>query len=182
MNELVYLHRVTLGLYPVAVYGPREVLVIDPEWIPPVPDDPNNPEMVEAPLVWGANKECQLPPAEELIELSAEEYELLKGAAGVGKVIGLSDGRPVLLDPPPPSPEVLKANELAWRNVALSQTESLIARHRDELDAAVNPTLTAAQFQALQQYRLLIRAWPEEALFPDVSARPVPPEWLDAQL
>ncbi|HEY0288567.1 MAG TPA: phage tail protein [Pseudomonas sp.] len=177
MSETVYLHRITLALYPVAVYGARDMLIVDPEWLAP-----EGREGAEAPLVSVPNPNCQLPPGAELIELSADEYELLKGAAGAGKIIGIEDDGPVLLDPPPPSAEVLKANELAWRNVAMSQTESLIARHRDELDAGAATTLTADEFKQLQQYRLSLRAWPDAVGFPDAFKRPAPPDWLAAQL
>jgi hypothetical protein len=79
---------------------------------------------------------------------------------------------------PEVTPEDALQQERAWRDRQLKATDSLVTRHRDELEADRPTTLSAEQYQQLQRYRLDLRDWPEADLFPVVASRPPAPEWL----
>jgi len=108
--------------------------------------------------------------------------ELLAGQSE-GKVITWGDdGYPVLVDPPPPSPEVLAAIERVWRDGQLAATDGVVSRHRDELEGGQETTLTPTQYAELQAYRRALRNWPEAGEFPLIEHRPPSPLWLAGQL
>lgn len=83
------------------------------------------------------------------------------------------DGYPILVDPPSVSAEVSASNERAWRDSELFQTDGLVARHRDELEAGAATTLSAAEYESLQTYRRNLRNWPVTEAFPALTGRPV---------
>lgn len=119
----------------------------------------------------------------DVVEISAENHAELLAGQSEGKVIAWGDdGFPVLVDPPPPSDEVLVAVERGWRDQRLSVTDGVVTRHRDELEEGVEPTLTAAQYTELQAYRRALRNWPEAGEFPLIEHRPPTPLWLAGQL
>lgn len=162
------------GFYFADWFGPREVLVPEPGW--QAPDD--NPTAV-APLIAVANTDCRLPPASELVEISAEEHQALLAAEMAGQVIRADDlGRPFTAPASPASEEQLAVRERQWRDAVLVSTDALVQRHRDEVEAGSNTTLTTDQYQALQAYRIELRAWPESEAFPSAPQRPVAPTWL----
>ena len=72
--------------------------------------------------------------------------------------------------------------ERGWRNAALTATEWLVMRHRDERDLSLATTLVAAQFTELLNYRQELRDWPSAGTFPDVAMRPKAPAWLAEQI
>ena len=88
-----------------------------------------------------------------------------------------SQGRPAWVRPEV-TLEDATAHERAWRNRQLSVTDSLVVRHRDELETVRLTTLSTEQYQQLQLYRLDLRNWPVAELFPDFGSRPAPPAWL----
>lgn len=93
-----------------------------------------------------------------------------------------ADGRPVWIRPEV-SVEDLLEYERAWRDRQLAVTDSLVLRHRDELEVDRPTTLSAEQYQELQRYRLDLRDWPASQHFPDIEHRPVVPDWIaDANL
>ncbi|MCU1750433.1 phage tail assembly chaperone [Pseudomonas sp. 6D_7.1_Bac1] len=63
--------------------------------------------------------------------------------------------------------------ERAWRDSELFLTDGVIARHRDELEAGIATTLSAAEYENLQTYRRNLRNWPAAEAFPELTARPV---------
>lgn len=63
--------------------------------------------------------------------------------------------------------------ERAWRDSELFQTDGLVARHRDELEAGGATTLSAAEYESLQTYRRDLRNWPATEEFPVLTGRPV---------
>lgn len=69
--------------------------------------------------------------------------------------------------------------ERIWRDEAIRQTDSLVLRHRDELELKLATTLSKQQYQDLQDYRLLLRQWPQHGSFPCIAERPLAPDWLD---
>lgn len=81
-----------------------------------------------------------------------------------------------------PTSEALAAAERIWRDRDISATDSLVARHRDELEAERPTTLTVAQYKQLQGYRQDLRDWPEAEHFPALEYRPEQPAWLADQI
>ena len=78
-----------------------------------------------------------------------------------------------------PLPGASSFVERAWRDGELAQWLWLRDRHRDQLDLAVDTTLTSEQFSALLIYLQALRDWPQSNAFPDASARPMPPTFLE---
>lgn len=116
------------------------------------------------------------------LKITVEQHaELLQGQAD-GQVLALSEsGYPMLLDPPKPSPDFLASVERLWRDGQLAETDGIVSRHRDELEEALETTLTAAQYTELQAYRRALRNWPETGQFPLIEHRPRAPAWLAEQ-
>ncbi|ANI54418.1 phage tail protein [Pseudomonas sp. DR 5-09] len=78
--------------------------------------------------------------------------------------------------------EYLAEVERAWRDVQLSVTDALVARHRDELEEGGSTYLTAEQYAELQAYRRQLRDWPQGSQFPLAEHRPIAPPWLIEQV
>ncbi len=115
----------------------------------------------------------------DVIEISIDKHTELLTGQSEGKVITWGDdGFPVLVDPPPPSAEELSATERVWRDLQLAITDSVVTRHRDEVEDGANTTLTAEQYAELQAYRRTLRGWPEAGEFPLIEHRPPTPLWL----
>lgn len=53
-----------------------------------------------------------------------------------------------------------------WRNLSLRKGDELRDRHRDELELALQTTLSGAQYALLLQYLQALRDWPETEGFP----------------
>jgi len=110
------------------------------------------------------------------VEISAEAHAELLAGQGEGQVIGWGDdGYPRLEVAPAPSAEQLATVERAWRDVQLAGTDSVVTRHRDELEEGSQTSLTAEQYAELQAYRRKLRDWPEGAQFPLKDHRPIAP-------
>ncbi len=119
----------------------------------------------------------------DVVEIGAERHAELMAGQAAGLVIDWGkDGFPVLTAPPPPSAEDLAAVERAWRDQSLSATDSVVTRHRDELEDGAATTLTAEQYAELQTYRRALRGWPETGEFPRTEHRPPAPVWLPEHL
>jgi len=109
---------------------------------------------------------------------------LLQQMAVAPKAIGVraDNGYPILVDPPPPSPDEAADIERSWRTAQLAATDGLVARDRDELEDGGGTTFTTEQYAELQTYRRELRDWPQGSLFPLSEHRPVAPKWLAAAL
>ena len=115
----------------------------------------------------------------DAVEITPDEHMELLVGQGEGKVICWGDdGRPFLAEAPPPSQEELSMVERAWRDIKLSETDSVVSRHRDELEEGSPTSLTAEQYAELQAYRRQLRDWPEAGKFPLSEHRPPIPAWL----
>jgi len=116
---------------------------------------------------------------DDAVEVTAEHWqEFGQTAPPAGMRRGSDDqGRPAWITPKV-TPEDALQQERAWRDRQLKVTDSLVTRHRDELEADRPTTLNAEQYQELQRYRLDLRDWPDSELFPGASDRPAPPGWL----
>lgn len=60
-----------------------------------------------------------------------------------------------------------EANLRAQRDKAISDSDWLVLRHRDELDIGLGTTLTEAEYNELLAYRQSLREWPEIAWWAD---------------
>ncbi|HHK5462927.1 TPA: phage tail protein, partial [Pseudomonas aeruginosa] len=79
---------------------------------------------------------------DDAVEITADEHADLLAAQARGKRIAVGkDGRPILLDPPAPTRDERESFERIWRDARLRETDSLVARHRDEIEAGDVPTL-----------------------------------------
>jgi len=109
---------------------------------------------------------------------SERHHELLEGQSQ-GKIIREdADGYPVLIEPPPLTPEEVAAIERNWRDAKLAATDGDVTRHRDELEEGSTTTVSAEQYTALQAYRRQLRDWPQGEEFPLADHRPVAPTWF----
>lgn len=132
---------------------------------------------------------CYLPEIHKVIpedakEISEERYQAVIANPQRGKARSHdAEGLPILIDMADVvfSPEELASRERAWRDAEVSDTEWLVARHRDELDMQLATTLSTDQFAQLLSYRQALRDWPQISVFPDVSQRPVAPPWIAEQ-
>lgn len=185
------------GFYDDADFGPRTMMVPDPQWQRPtisvelLPGDSvavgdevientgEEPmtvtgvldESVDHPLVSVNNPHCRLP-VDALPITHERRVELLEGQAE-GKLIREdAEGRPILVDLPPPTLEQLAASERRWRDNELSASDRIVARHRDERDLGVPLSMSDQEFTELLEYRQTLRDWPEDAAFPDAGNRP----------
>ena len=75
----------------------------------------------------------------------------------------------------PPSADT----ERQWRDAELSGMVWLRDRHRDQMEIGAGNTLSAGQFSELLVYLQALRDWPQSESFPDASARPFAPKFLD---
>lgn len=115
-------------------------------------------------------------------EITAELYQELLDGMEQGKILSEdSEGYPVLIEPPPLTPEEVAAIERNWRDAKLATTDGDVTRHRDEVEEGLATTLTAEQYRDLQTYRRRLREWPESGEFPLMDHRPIAPPWLVEQ-
>jgi len=117
---------------------------------------------------------------DDAVSLSKDEYDgLMSGqCSGLEIYFDKESGKPALRVRPEPTREELVASEKIWRGDALLETDSFVARHRDEVEGGEKTTLTDSQYQELQRYRKNLRNWPDMPEFPDVDRRPKGPVWL----
>lgn len=72
------------------------------------------------------------------------------------------------------TPDQQATNLRADRDAAISATDWLVTRQRDETDAGSTPTLTADQYKDLLSYRQALRDLPNVDGFPNVALPAVP--------
>lgn len=77
-----------------------------------------------------------------------------------------ADGKAQLLPPPAPSLDALANAARIERDAALTASDFMVLRHRDELEEGIPTTLSADEYQALIKYRGQLRNVPEQAGFP----------------
>lgn len=119
----------------------------------------------------------QLP--EDAVEITEDLRQELLEAQSLGKqIVADKAGQPVAVDRPGPTIEQQCERERFWHDSLLAKTDTMVTRHRDEQDAGRATTLTSAQYQQMQAYRLDLRDWPANRSFPSDAHRPVLPDWL----
>lgn len=123
----------------------------------------------------------QLP--QDALEITEDMRQALLEAQSQGKKISAGkDGQPIAVERPGPTFEQQVERERFWRDSLLAKTDMMVTRHRDEQDAELATTLTAAQYKQMQAYRLDLRKWPEDPNFPSLEHRPDVPAWLTVQI
>lgn len=195
------------GFYDTSTHGTRTITIIDPAWARPTvtlvllpgesawvgdelvanaSDEPMTvrdvPDINAIPdILTVDNPDCLIPV--DAVEISQERHAELLAGQSKGLVISSDkNGHPVLMDQPPPSDAELIAVERDWRSARLSATDSLVSRHRDELEEGGETSLTINQYASLQTYRRQLRDWPEQGEFPLSKHRPTSPLWLSEHL
>lgn len=111
-------------------------------------------------------------------ELDGSQDEFIGEKLKLLDAKGLAKVRAAQAEAAAPTPQELESRERALRDQTLLLTDSLVARHRDEVEAERSTTLSAEQYRQLQGYRQDLRDWPESEHFPAIDYRPPPPSWL----
>ncbi|KHK61470.1 phage tail assembly chaperone [Pseudomonas frederiksbergensis] len=119
----------------------------------------------------------------DVVQISSTLHAELLLAESGGKIIEWNDdGYPIAVDPPPASREELAVVERIWRDQQLSETDGVVARHRDEQESGMETSLGSTKYSELQAYRQALRNWPEVSEFPLIEHRPAAPSWLEEQI
>ncbi len=119
----------------------------------------------------------------DVVPITEERYLEVIANPEPGKVRSHDhEGLPMLIDPPPLTPDELTAAERLWRDAKIESVRWLRERHRDEVDSARPTTLTTEQSAELLGYVQTLRDWPLSPGFPDSERRPVAPPWVAEQI
>jgi len=73
--------------------------------------------------------------------------------------------------------EVLSDSATAKRDRLLGHTDWICARHRDQIEAGIDTTLTPEEYSEVLAYRQALRDWPATDGWPD-APMPTPPDWM----
>ncbi|MCP3788926.1 MULTISPECIES: phage tail assembly chaperone [Pseudomonas] len=120
----------------------------------------------------------RMPPP-GAVTVSDDEYiQLFAGQALGQRILADDAGRPYLADPLPPTSEMMAASERIWRDRELAASDGMVARHRDELESELKPSLLKQHYAELQTYRKRLRDWPQSGKFPQEEHRPEAPTWI----
>ncbi|AOJ62922.1 phage tail protein [Burkholderia ubonensis] len=122
-----------------------------------------------------------VPQGVSVIAISEQQWLDLISAQSVGKrlVVDVA-GKPVALDPLPPTRAEIASAKRAERDSALASTDWLVARHQDEKLLGNGTTLTADQFVMVLSYRQSLRECSGMPNWPDVTL-PSPPPFVSEQ-
>lgn len=120
-------------------------------------------------------------PLDAVLLSEEEQSTYWKQSPPDGKHLGSDNGRPAWVDLPLPSLEDLSGVERSWRDAELLGVKWLRERHRDQLEIAVDTTISAEQFTELLVYMQALRDWPQSPNFPDIEQRPLAPDWIAEQ-
>jgi hypothetical protein len=121
---------------------------------------------------------------EDAVQIPANRVDEILAGLGLQKTLVVDeDGKLILVDPVPVVPTLaeLAAAERTWRDAEVSRVLWLRDRHRDQLDAGIDSTLTAEQFNELLVYMQALRDWPQSPDFPESQSRPMAPDWIAEQ-
>lgn len=112
---------------------------------------------------------------DDAVEVSHEEWMALMEAQSLGKQIGPNEqGRPTATTPVP-TPEQSATARRAARDSLLAETDWLVNRHRDEVEAGGTTTLSSQTYKDLQTWRGALRGVTAHADFPNVQIPSRPP-------
>ncbi|NHR07635.1 hypothetical protein HA052_20820 [Chromobacterium haemolyticum] len=174
----LYYAKSTGGFYDDTVHGCKELVIVDPTWRHPTikapdpdwalpSDDPdakapliNVPDPAAVvPTITVPNPACQIPA--DAVEIMAEERAALLAAQSAGKVIQADpNGKPVAVDPPPPTPG--QTNAAIKVQLAELDSKSIRALHEAVLALASTgtalPADTVKRLQAIEDEKAALRA------------------------
>ncbi|NHQ81612.1 phage tail protein [Chromobacterium vaccinii] len=112
------------------------------------------------------------------LNISNSAYVDLIAGQSDGRQIGRDNtGQPTLIDPPPPSIEMLAVAVRADRDARLLATQWLVERHNEQ-EATNAATLSQSQYSILLQYRQALRDVPAQCGFPVEINWPAPPDFV----
>ncbi|PNO60463.1 phage tail assembly chaperone [Aeromonas caviae] len=106
------------------------------------------------------------------VALTDDEYSDLLKAPSESLELRVIDGKVVKV-----KPQISESWYRDNRDIELSKTEWIVARHRDELEHLTETTLSTEQYTELQSYRQQLRDWPAQPGWPDIDMPPEP-DWL----
>ncbi len=111
---------------------------------------------------------------DEIIPISAEDHARILDELSTGRTLSADDaGRPITVEPPPPSAEALAALARRRRDAEIAQVRWLIERHRDEQALQIATTLTPEDYRLVQEHVQALRDVPEQDGFPQAIDWPV---------
>lgn len=125
----MFYSKTTGGFYDESIHGSGMLEIPDLSWVRPTIQTPQDDGtggtvMVEVPdesaihpTITVPNPDCKIPA--DAVEITAVEHSALLDAQSAGRVIQADqNGKPVAVDPPPPSLETVKASKTAEINAA----------------------------------------------------------------
>lgn len=112
---------------------------------------------------------------DDCIPLESATYAALMEGQATGRVIGMRDGQPALIDPPTPPAEQLAYAARRRRQARLEDAIALLERHRNQVDFGIPATLSVDQIAAVAVYAQALRDIPAQMGFPAEIAWPQPP-------
>lgn len=104
----------------------------------------------------------------------AQHAQLLAGQSAGKRMSLCKRGKPKLVDRPAPTNDELASAARAQRNTLLADCDRIVARHRDQVDEGIKPSLSAAVYRAWLAYRRALRELPQQKGFPSKI------DWPDA--
>jgi len=123
------------------------------------------------------DSEIVLDIPEDAIEISWEDRASLLNGEAQGKLIRPgNDGKPILVDAPPPTLEELTVNALQQRDSLLAAAAIRISPLQDAVDEDEATEKEVAALKAWKQYRIKLNRLQEQEGFPVEIAWPESPE------
>lgn len=116
-------------------------------------------------------------PSGQLYFLSDEDIDNGGRDLIPGDCVPITDEEGRQIESPPRTSEQLARIKRASRDQAISDTDWLVIRHRDEVESGAPTALTPDQYLALQAYRRLLRDLPANGSWPNVDL-PVIPDFV----
>lgn len=114
---------------------------------------------------------------EGAVEISWDERTgLLAGETDGQLIVPGKDGRPILVDPPPPTVEELTVNALQHRDSLLAAAAIRIAPLQDAVDEGEATDKELSALTAWRQYRIKLNRIQDKEGFPMDVAWPASPE------
>lgn len=111
---------------------------------------------------------------DDVVDLTEDEWQrLLEGQSQGKRIVAGQNGHPTLVDYAWTDQE-LAAAMMKRRNAALQDTDWIVARHRDELEAGLITTIAPDDYVALQRWRSLLRALPTQPGYPRIPFPEMP--------
>jgi hypothetical protein len=116
------------------------------------------------------------PQDEQYVEITDDEWQILLNGQSAGKVMTIGDdGKPALVDQPPPSPDEILAMNTAQRTTLVSEAAMVIEALQDVVDYGTPTDAQTAALTTWRKYRAALMAvdlTANPAAWPDKPAQP----------